>query len=110
MAMRGRKLQCCVLEVRTLGRGSGKSGYEHARAHTWLLVQLDAPAILTVILTPVPTATIAELKRALLCCFQAQLRVATRNPSKVGELCATSGACVGHKPRRTDDRERSFGG
>ena len=86
MTMSERKLQCCVLEVRTLGRGSGKSGYEHARAHTWLLVQLDAPAILTVILTPVPTATIAELKRALLCCFQAQLRVAT---SKVGSTFST---------------------
>ena len=82
MAMSGRKLQCCVLEVRTLDRGSGKSGYEHVRAHTWLLVQLGALRELTQELTPLRTATIAELNRALLCCFQAQLRVA----SKVGEL------------------------
>ena len=73
---------CCVLEVCTPGTGSRESGYEHARAHTWLLVQLGALRELTEELTPLRTATIAELNRALLCCFQAQLRIA----SKVGEL------------------------
>ena len=88
MAMSGRKLQCCVLEVCPPGTVSRESGYEHARAHTWLLVQLGALGELTEELTRLRTAVVAELIRALLCCLQAQPRLA----SKVGEFCDTPGA------------------
>ena len=98
MTMSERKLQCCVLEVRTPDRTSRESGYEHERAHTWLLVQLGALGELTEELTPLRTAVIAVLIRALLCCLQALPRIA----SKVGEFCHTPGEWWGHKPRRTD--------
>ena len=71
MTMSGLTEQCCEREVCTLGRGSGEDGYEHARARTWLLVQVGALQELTEELTPPRAASVLELVHVFFCGFEA---------------------------------------